>query len=185
LLSGRVCFVAGMQVVVGLKIEDEDGGVRTVMAEEVVAESGGGVATQLKIVGYVTANIEDLKEGDWALSRSQDDPDGPLVGGRILRKYRRIADQLEVVGIEDAAGRGQTLRTTDEHPFFVARKGWTKSKRLEAGDGLAGPAEVRSIVTANARVSHPEGVAVYNMEVEGSHTYCAGGRRGWRTGLGS
>jgi len=51
------------------------------------------------------ANIEDLKEGDYVLSRDQHDPDGPLVAGRISRKYKWITDHLQIVGVEDALGR--------------------------------------------------------------------------------
>ena len=93
------------------------------------------------------------------------------MAGRIAKKYRRITDHLEIVGIQDAGGCEQTLQTTDEHPFYVPGRSWTKSRLLEAGDPLAGPAEAGSSVTSNARHSHPQGVIVYNMEIEGTHTY--------------
>jgi len=169
-----VCFVAGTQVVVGLKIQEDDGNILTVTAKELAGQAecdGRPVATMLRIVGYVTANIEDLKEGDYVLSRDQHDADGPLVAGRISRKYKRIADHLQIVGVEDALGRTQSLQTTDEHPFHVVGQGWTASKLLAAGDELSGAAEVASSVTSNTRQPQPAGVVVYNMEVEGSHSY--------------
>lgn len=128
-------------------------------------------AIDRQIVAYITANIEDLNEGDYVLSRDQHDPDGSLVAGRITRKYERIADHLQIVGVQDAMGRTQTLQTTDEHPFHVAGQGWTASKLLAAGDELSGPGDVGPAVTSNARESRADGVTVYNMEIEGSHSY--------------
>lgn len=31
---------------------------------------------------------------------------------------------------------GETIETTDEHPFYVAGQGWTKARDLRAGDLL-------------------------------------------------
>ena len=65
-----------------------------------------------------------------------------------------------MVGIRDDEGREQTIRVTDEHPFFVAGRGWTKAKDLSAGDQLMGAADEASTVIGDLGEDHPEGVTV-------------------------
>lgn len=169
-----VCFVAGTQVVVGLKIQEDEGGIVAVTAKELARQDendGRRVATMLRIVGYVTANIEDVKEGDYVVSRNQCDSDGPLVAGKVTRMYRRTANHLQVVGIEDGEQRRQTIFTTGEHPFHVADRGWTASRLLSSGDKLSGLDNALSTVIFNGKESRPSGVTVYNMEIQGSHSY--------------
>ena len=67
---------------------------------------------------------------------------------------------------------GHTIGTTSEHPFFVRGKGWTPAKALQPGD------EVRLLtpgwqrIDANVDTGRTE--TVYNLEVEGDHTYFVG-----------
>jgi hypothetical protein len=78
---------------------------------------------------------------------------------------------LQHVGIKDEFGRTQMLATTDEHPFYVVGSGWTPSKLLNGGDVLSGTAEFVSVVLSNVRENQPGGAVVYNMEIEGAHSY--------------
>ena len=48
--------------------------------------------------------------------------------------------------------------------------GWTPARSLRAGDTLAGAGGTLTVVS-NEHEPHPAGVAVYNLEVEGKHTY--------------
>ncbi len=67
---------------------------------------------------------------------------------------------------------GHTIGTTSEHPFFVRGKGWTPAKELQPGD------EVRLLtpgwqrVDSNVDTGRTE--TVYNLEIEGDHTYFVG-----------
>ncbi len=67
---------------------------------------------------------------------------------------------------------GQTIRTTAEHPFHVAGRGWTPAVDLREGllltAALGTPVRVQGIATRG------ESAAVYNMRVEGFHTYFVG-----------
>ena len=56
--------------------------------------------------------------GQTLLARDEHDPDAPLVRRRIVRTYERTAYHLQVLTLADADGRRQTLRVTDEHPFY-------------------------------------------------------------------
>jgi hypothetical protein len=57
---------------------------------------------------------------------------------QVSRTYQRTAYALRVLTLRDADGVEQTLRVTEEHPFFVRLGGWTPAKSLEAGDTLLG-----------------------------------------------
>ena len=53
----------------------DDGRIVTIMARELARQSlGGSVATLLRIVGYITVPIETLSQGDYVISRDQNDP---------------------------------------------------------------------------------------------------------------
>lgn len=190
LVNPFVCFMSGTQVVVvvgvgvgvGVEVRGDDGRIETISAGKLAAmqEESGGVATRLEIVGYVTANIEDIVvrgggemgdgDGQLVISRDQHDPDGPLVYRRIARTYQRTAHGLQVLTVRDAEGVEQTLRVTEEHPFYVEFAGWTAAKSLRAGDTILG-ADGALAVVSNECEAHPQGVAVYNLEVEDAHTY--------------
>jgi len=67
---------------------------------------------------------------------------------------------------------GKVVGTTAEHPFNVKGKGWTPAQELRAGD------EIRLMGKGWTTV---EGIAdsglittVYNLEIEGDHTYFVG-----------
>jgi len=90
----------------------------------------------------------------------------------VLRKFVRVAPVLNLhVG-------GRIIGTTAEHPFFVEGKGWTPAFDLTIGD---------RVLLEDGQYLGVEGVAdsgrvetVYNIEVEGDHTYFVGEQTwGW------
>jgi hypothetical protein len=64
----------------------------------------------------------------------------------------------------------QTLRVTEEHPFYVEYGGWAAARELLAGQRLLGGVEPLAVV-ANDVESHFSGIPVYNLQVERAHTY--------------
>ena len=50
-------------------------------------------------------------------------------------------------------------------------KGWVNAEDLSPGDVLMEPGYEGSLVLSSVREERPEGVTVYNLEVEGAHTY--------------
>jgi hypothetical protein len=74
----------------------------------------------------------------------------------------------------------ETIQTTPEHPFWVAGKGWVAAKELAKGDRLITPDEKVAVV-GEVRVEAVRGppVAVYNLEVENTHTYFVGRSGVW------
>jgi hypothetical protein len=79
---------------------------------------------------------------------------------------------------------GETIRTTDVHPFWIEGKGWTKAGEIVAGDQLR--TEAGAQLTVVASTTEPQGGAimpaslssqphgtttVYDLEVADTHTF--------------
>ena len=110
--------------------------------------------------------IEELKIGEWVLSRSDKDADGEVRARRVVQTFERYADVVNVLV------SGKVIGTTAEHPFYVKERGWQAAGELKEGDLLRGEEgwEICGEVRATGR--H---VKVYNVEVEEYHTYFVGG----------
>ena len=139
----RACFEAGTQVIVGF---DENGEA-------------------------VTRNIEDIREGDYVLAGDENDPDAPPTLRRVTQVFIKTTHELRVLSFIGADGATTTLNTTDEHPFFVVNKGWVRADQLQIGDTLLQPDGSFVTLTASQIEARSQGVTVYNLEVEGGHTY--------------
>jgi hypothetical protein len=122
--------------------------------------------------------IEQLQAGERVLSR--DEHTGELVFRPVAQTFVRTSDHLRLLTIRTSAGVDEQIETTDEHPFWVEGTGWTAAKSLQAGQRLTEPDGSISTVVASARVEQPDGVTVYNFEVEDTHSYfvAARGSRG-------
>jgi hypothetical protein len=103
---------------------------------------------------------------DRIISRSEHDPAGLLTVRRVLRMFVRHA---EVVYLHAA---GRVIGTTREHPFYVKGQGWTPAFALRLGDEVAlmdgGWLRIDGVADSGRRAT------VYNLEVEGDHTYFVG-----------
>jgi hypothetical protein len=150
-IGARACFVAGTQVVVGMT---DDG-------------------------RYVTKAIEDLKVGDRVLARSQCASNGDVEERPIERLFRRVSDHLRVIQITDAGGEVESIKTTDEHPFWVQGVGWIGAGELKPGMRLLeADGSGDAYVLTSSRYICPDGIVVFNFEVSGDHTYFVADDRG-------
>jgi hypothetical protein len=113
--------------------------------------------------------IEDVRIGDWVLARDLESK--RLVARRVVKTHRRVSNHLRILRIRASDGTEQELRTTDEHPFWVPGEGWLQAGKLKVGSGLLRYDGAPAIVRAAWRESYPNGVPVYNFEVEGQHNY--------------
>ncbi|HWE35178.1 MAG TPA: polymorphic toxin-type HINT domain-containing protein [Isosphaeraceae bacterium] len=110
--------------------------------------------------------IEELEEGDWVLALPEDDPAAVPVPRRVVNLFANFAPLLDLrVG-------GRVIRTTAEHPFWVRDKGWTDAQQLVPGVELLS-ADGRWVELEALEGPHAA-AAVYNVEVEGYHTYFVG-----------
>ena len=71
--------------------------------------------------------IEVIGVGESVFSRDEWNPAAPVEAKVVEEVFRRFARVLDLrVG-------GQTIRTTGEHPFYVAGLGWTPANELHSG----------------------------------------------------
>lgn len=119
---------------------------------------------------YVTKAIQDIRPDDLVLARDQDGTNVSLK--RVVETYRKTADHLLVLTFIDDRGQSQTLQTTNEHPFWDAGQGvFVAASKLDIGAQVVGPTGEQQRLTASRYEAHPEGVKVFNFQVEGYHTY--------------
>jgi hypothetical protein len=74
---------------------------------------------------------------------------------------------------------GQEIKTTGEHPFWVAGKGWTPVNELQPGDLLRG--DDGQLYPVESVTATDEWLPVYNARIADYHTYyvCAPGSNVW------
>jgi len=116
-----------------------------------------------------TKNIEDIQVGDIVLA--MDEETGEMAPKRVIALFRNRSDHLRIVRLQRNDGAQQELRTTDEHPFFVADRGWLEARSLSGGDEVIESSGGVSTVLAIEREEHRDGIEVFNFEVEDYHTY--------------
>lgn len=108
--------------------------------------------------------IKDVTVEDEVLSRNEET--GETEYKKVKNIFVRETETLIHVKVN-----GIVINTTEEHPFYVEEKGWTKAKDLKEGDLLRladeSTKEVDEIKTE--RLEKP--VKVYNFEVDDWHTY--------------
>lgn len=106
--------------------------------------------------------IEDIQVGDrvW----SSDEITGETALHEVTETFKRFSDETLQLKIGD-----EIIITTPEHPFWVEETGWTAAKDLRRGDS------VRTLSGQGKTVAELPcllgAATVYNLEVEGSHSY--------------
>jgi hypothetical protein len=116
--------------------------------------------------------IEDIRRGDLVLSR--DEASGALVARPVVRTFETPDAPLLELRID---GQIEPLRVTPGHVFFTSDRGWVEARSLLSGEGLVSSAglELRAAGARKLDLQAP----VYNLEVEGTHTYFVGSARAW------
>lgn len=114
-------------------------------------------------------SIEEIKVGEYVLAR---DECGVSTGWkRVEETFSRVSDHLRIVEIQSADETIQTLKTTNEHPFWVEGRGWSEAHRLERGDVLVHADGASASVINTYQEPHNEGVAVFNLRIADYHSY--------------
>jgi Mg-chelatase subunit ChlD len=108
--------------------------------------------------------IEEISEGDKVLSK--DEETGEVDYKEVTQLYQNEKNTTYKILIG-----GQTIETTENHPFWVEGKGWVFAADLHVGDPLqqshGQTLEIQDIQV----VQHKEPVQVYNFTVADFHTY--------------
>ena len=107
---------------------------------------------------------DEVKVGDKLWSRSEFDPNGPLMLKEVEERFVRVTLVLNL------RVAGQVLRTTGEHPFWVENRGrWLPAGELKVGDLLRTP--YGSLVPVEAVEDSGQVETVYNWRIADYHTY--------------
>ena len=155
-----------MQALHKADLSVDENGIEAAAATAIV----GGIICFAAGTPIVTENgaksIEDIKVGDFVLSRNEHSLTGELGLRRVQETFRSETELVHVyVG-------GQVIRTTGEHPFFVQGRGWTTASELQSGDQLATDlSSWREVERVEATGKHE---SVYNFRVAEHHTYFVG-----------
>jgi len=105
--------------------------------------------------------IEEIEVGDqvWGF----DEESGRIGLHEVTARFVHQSDHLRVLSVG-----GSTLRTTDNHPFWLDDS-WQEASILESGDWLK--ARSGSLVAIESAVRLDGSFTVYNIEVDEAHTY--------------
>jgi hypothetical protein len=112
--------------------------------------------------------IELIKAGDSVLSRDHGDPNGIVEAKVVEEIFVRAGEIIEITV------RGQRIRTTREHPFYVDGQGWTCAFELKPGNQLV--SDIGQRITVESIIETGEVAPLYNIRVADFHTYFVGSR---------
>jgi RHS repeat-associated protein len=111
--------------------------------------------------------FDQLREGDEVLSGPEEDPTASPEWRRVEEIFRNV------LPIWHVHVKGQVIRSTAEHPFFVWGKGWVKACALQPGDLLRSHDGQMVAVDDVCDGGYEE--TVYNCRIAEYHTYFVGG----------
>jgi hypothetical protein len=145
-----------------------DGKVHLPIIQQKCFAAGTPVATEAGL-----RPIESIAVGERVWARNE------LTGEDALATVvqRFVTPDSPVIGVDIPLGpmRHELLRVTENHRFYVPDRGWVPARELD-GSRLVSIAP-RGPPLASAVESWGERTTVYNIEVEGLHTYFVGEAR--------
>ena len=116
--------------------------------------------------------IQDIEEGDEV--PSADPYTGEISYKKVLKTTCQEADTLVLVSVN-----GETIETTETHPFWVEEHGFVSTYHLKQGDTLR-LADGSNVSVESVEIRHLDApVLVYNFTVEDNHTYFVGDSGVW------
>lgn len=109
--------------------------------------------------------IEEIQAGDYVWSENTE------TGKKELKKVLSVSVTETTTLVHVTTENGAVINTTENHPFYVEGKGWCAAVELEAGDVLRTEDGEQETVKSVQTEKLDKAVKVYNLEIEGSHTY--------------
>lgn len=114
--------------------------------------------------------VELLEAGAWVDSAGLDE--GPVTRTKILATRRALAADIVVVVLPD-----EVICCTPAHLFWVTEGGWVRACNLRSGDHLQSSDGDTVAVLDVRRKKLRDAVPVYDVMVDGTHTYLVGRSR--------
>ena len=120
--------------------------------------------------------LASLQPGDRVWAR--DEATGAVNLRPVAKVYEPGPKPIVALRVEDeSTGAQETLRTTGDHPFWVEGSQWLPAADLPAGARLWALGDKRLRVLATWTTADVE--RVYNLEVEGDHSFFVGAAGAW------
>ncbi|MEZ6143372.1 MAG: polymorphic toxin-type HINT domain-containing protein [Zavarzinella sp.] len=116
--------------------------------------------------GSLPIYIEDFVGSNLVLSRDEFNVTGPVEARAVEEVFVKLAPIL------NEHVRGQIIRTTGEHPFYVENKGWVNAQEVNSGDRLLSH-DGQWLEVSEIEVTD-EWETVYNLRIAEYHTYFVG-----------
>lgn len=91
----------------------------------------------------------------------------------VTLTLQRLVDELAVLELTTNGGRSERLEITVNHPLWVEGRGWVPAGELSVGDVVA-TLDDRARITSTLPLVRAPGTRVFNIEVEGLHSYFVG-----------
>ena len=109
--------------------------------------------------------IEEIQAGDYVWSENTE------TDKKELKKVLSVSVTETTTLVHVTTENGTVINTTESHPFYVEGKGWCAAAELETGDVLRTEDGEQETVKGVQTEKLDKAVKVYNLEIEGSHTY--------------
>jgi len=137
---------------------------------EASSDASAAVPAHPRQPKYQTRAIQDIRPGDIVMAREET---GHAINLKeVVETYVRTSDHLRILTFESEDGRRQTLKTTNEHPFWLVNEGaFVEAEQLSLGDQVTGPGGELQRLVSTVYELHPVGIPVYNFQVDDYHTY--------------
>jgi hypothetical protein len=120
-------------------------------------------------------SIQDVEAGDWVMARDKET--GEVACREVANPYSNPNRSIILVTLESVDGTTEVIETTDNHPFFVEGRGWTRVDELVPGDLVPSASNGLLVVTALEWTDRIE--VVYNFGVDEFNTYFVGEIGAW------
>jgi hypothetical protein len=120
-------------------------------------------------------SIESIAVGERVWARNEQTGEDELAG--VVQRF--VTPDSHVIGVDvpiDVA-RHEVLRVTENHRFYVPDRGWVPARELDGSRLVSIVPRGPPLAGASAIESWGERTTVYNLEVEGLHTYFVGEAR--------
>jgi hypothetical protein len=109
-------------------------------------------------------NIEDIQIGEMVYSINTDNNARELK--EVTNIFNGSTDEVYELTIGD-----EVVKTTPKHQFYIVDKGWVRAYDLEVGDRISAKDDDSLVITSIEHKFYEESIPVYNLTVEGYHTY--------------
>ena len=145
-------------------------GAGRLFTEQAHATTVASPETQLAQPKYKLKSVADFKAGDKILAFNHET--GKHETSKVVQTFKRTSNHLRILTFKNKAGETQEIKTTNEHPFWsVIRQEYVTAKDLVKGETVHTPEGDTLCLVTSEFEDHPNGIAVYNLEVENHHNY--------------